>query len=163
MPSTKMLAAVAAFLILSASFVVAQDVDATGPVGYGHSLYFPLGGKSGAGLRDFFQAGDFPDAITIDLWVKHHDGGAVINHFGRQVAYTATTKDDTNYVQLIRYQHDDLDMAASIGGNENTMDTRQYHRMQENIQVLDPPNGWHRQTRVITPTTDRRYQDEQLV
>ena len=163
MPSTKMLAAVAAFLILSASFVVAQDVDATGPVGYGHSLYFPFGGKSGAGLRDFFQAGDFPDAITIDLWVKHHDGGAVINHFGRQVAYTATTKDDTNYVQLIRYQHDDLDMAASIGGNENTMDTRQYHRMQENIQVLDPPNGWHRQTRVITPTTERRYQDGQLV
>ena len=163
MPSTKMLAAVAAFLILSASFVVAQDVDATGPVGYGHSLYFPFGGKSGAGLRDFFQAGDFPDAITIDLWVKHHDGGAAINHFGRQVAYTATTKDDTNYAQLIRYQHDDLDMAASIGGNENTMDIRQYHRMQENIQVLDPPNGWHRQTRVITPTTERRYQDGQLV
>ena len=87
---------VAAFLGVlvwqATSLAVAQDVDATGPVGYGHSLYFPFGGKSGAGLRDFFQAGDFPDAITIDLWVKHHDGGAVINHFGRQVAYTATTK-----------------------------------------------------------------------
>ena len=160
---------VAAFLGVlvwqATSLAVAQDVDATGPVGYGHSLYFPFGGKSGAGLRDFFQAGDFP-ALTLDYWVQSH-GGSALQHMARSCHLSFVTKDDTNYLQTFHneYQTEEDTMTSGTAADYDTVGVRYFHRLGGPPKTLPTTNPlqWQRWTLAIDSSSLRHYINGSLV
>ena len=145
----------ALLLLLHSSIPTAAQFEADAYVGYGTSLYFPFGGTTGAGFRDYFQNGDFP-ALTLDYWAKSY-GGSAVQHMARSCHMTFITKSDTNYLQTFQNEYQTLDAAKTTGSvaEYNTMGVRHFHRLggPETTLPVSGPLDWSRWTVTITPTT----------